>query len=115
MIDEPSILPIMRFSSMSDATAFEAIKQSYTTDLVPTARQHLTLHALVEQERKTNSPKLAKDERNLAIFDFAIADVKADLGDGVAARIMFSEASDIMKSGKHQGLKAISDSVARKL
>lgn len=100
---------------MSDLSAFSAIKDSYRNDIVGTAKQHMSLHERVTQEERTHSPSLPQDKRNLAIFDLAIADCMADQGDGQAARVMYAEAHELMRSNTDKGLNQLSEVVRRKI
>lgn len=90
---------------MSDFLAedFNAIKDSYKKDTKATAMQYLSLHELVRQDQQTNSPRLSRDAANFALYNFAIADFKAESGNGNEAGIMYAEALDAMKAAKKAG------------
>lgn len=99
---------------------FSAIKDSYKTDTEGAAKQHLSLHERVMQEQKSNSPRLAQDASNLALFDFAIADLKAENCNGSDASILYAEAMDAMKAAKEAGasvagLEDVARHVSRKI
>lgn len=99
---------------------FAAIKDGYQKDTAAAAREHQSLHERVIQEEKSNSPRLAQDASNLALFDFAIADLKAENGNGTEANILYAEALDAMKAAKKTGasvagLEDVARHVSRKL
>lgn len=82
---------------------FSAIKERYKADPALIAKQEVSLHERVMQEQQTNSPRIPQDAANLALFDFAIAELKGQNGDGTAANVLYDSAIDAMKVAKKAG------------
>jgi hypothetical protein len=105
---------------MSDNTVFQAIKENYNHDIPATARQYVTLHERVMREPYSNSPHLIQEERKLALFALAIADVTADNYEAETARHLYADAIGCMKVMKKSGadvtsLEDIARQVGRKI
>jgi|688.fasta_scaffold262718_2 hypothetical protein len=100
---------------MSEQDTFQVIKENYRNDTFATAKQYMSLHALVLQEERTYNPRLAKDAQTLAIFDLAIADLKVNT-DQYAARILYDDAMHNIQAARTAGGNTTAvDDIARQI
>lgn len=80
----------------------------------------LMIRNSVKHDIATGSPNLARDARNVAIFDLAFADLQADWSDAETSRVLYDDAMKMMRISKEAGasmgdLDAIAQNVGRRI
>ena len=105
---------------MSDFSAFQQIKENIQKDPVQTAWRDQMVRNSVQRDIITGSPNLAKDARNVALFDLAFADLQLDWSDAETSRVLYDDTVAMMKASKTAGtstgdLDTIAGTVGRRI